>query len=199
MHKDSSFLLESYKKMFAQEAAEVHLLANKALKERIHSNIQKLTSVLDSVIFCGQQGLALRGHRDDAGYVELEYHNVGNFRALLYYRIWGGDKILEERFRNCPRNATYRSKTIYNELIECVDDHILNKIIHGIKSAKFFSILADEVSNVSAKEQMPIVLRFIDSEANIREEFVKFVYLDGTSGQQIPDGIKKKLGRWDWT
>ena len=69
----------------------------------------------------------------------------------------------------------------------------MNKIIHEVKSAKFFSILADEVSDVSAKEQMPIVLRFIDSEANIREEFVKFVYLDGTSGQQIADGIKKEI------
>ena len=65
--------------MFAKEAAEVHLLANKALKERIDSNRQKLTSVLDTVIFCGQQGLALRGHRDDAGYVELQHHNPGNF------------------------------------------------------------------------------------------------------------------------
>ena len=40
---------------------------------------------------------------------------------------------------------------------------------------------------------MPVVLRFIDSEANIREEFVKFLYLDGTSGQQIADGIKKEI------
>ena len=69
----------------------------------------------------------------------------------------------------------------------------MNKIIYEVKSAKFFFILADEVSDVSAKEQMPIVLRFIDSEANIREEFVKFVYLDGTSGQQIADGIKKEI------
>ena len=37
------------------------------------------------------------------------------------------------------------------------------------------------------------MLRFIDSEANIREEFVKFVYLDGTSGQQIADSIKKEI------
>ena len=114
VHKDSSLLLESYKKMFAKEAAEVHLLANKALKERIDSNRQKLTSILDAIIFCGQQGLALRGHRDDAGYVELQHHNPGNFQPLLNYRIRSGDKILEEHFKNCPRNATYRSKTIQN-------------------------------------------------------------------------------------
>ena len=102
MHKDPSLLLESYKKMFAQEAAEVHLLANKALKERIDSNIQKLTSILDSVIFCGQQGLALRGHRDDAGYVELEHHDLGNFQALLYYRIWVVTKSLKNASEIVP-------------------------------------------------------------------------------------------------
>ena len=98
VQKDSSLLLESYKKTFAKEAAEVHLLANKALKERR----QKLTSILDTIIFCGQQGLALRGHHDDAGYVELQHYNPGNFQALLNYRIQVGDKILKEHFKNCP-------------------------------------------------------------------------------------------------
>ena len=97
--------------------------------------------------------------------------------------------MLEEHFKNCPRNATYRSKTIQNELTECIGDHILNKIIYEVKSPKSFYIMADEVSNISVKEQMPIERRFMDSEANIAGEFVTFVYLDGTSGQQIADGI----------
>ena len=57
VNKDFILLLESYKKMFAKEAAKVHLLANKALKERTDSNRQKLISILDSVIFVDNKAL----------------------------------------------------------------------------------------------------------------------------------------------
>ena len=31
-------------------------------------NRQKLVSIVDAIIVCGRQGLALRGHRDDSKY-----------------------------------------------------------------------------------------------------------------------------------
>lgn len=33
--------------------------------KRIAENHQKLRSITETVIFCGQQGIALRGHHDD--------------------------------------------------------------------------------------------------------------------------------------
>ena len=88
-------------------------------------------------------------------------------------RVRSGDKVLEEHFRTCPKNATYRCKEIQNELIFCIGVHILDQLVAEIKAAKFFSILADEVSDVSGQEQMSLVLRFVDAKGQIREEFVK--------------------------
>lgn len=64
--------------------------------------------------------------------------NPGNFQVLLDFRISGGDKILEKHFQTCPRNASYRSKTIQNQLIELCGDFLRGNIIEEVKNAKFF-------------------------------------------------------------
>ena len=63
---------------------------------------------------CGKQNIALRGHRDD----DKCRSNPGNFKALLKFRVESGYLILKEHFKSCPKNATFSSKTIQNELIE---------------------------------------------------------------------------------
>ena len=117
--------------------------------------------------------------------------NPGNFQVLLNFRIDSGDSVLKAHLEICPKNATYRSKTVQNELIECCGDHIQDNILAEIKEAEFFSILADEVADVSNKEQMPIVLGFVDKTGHIREEFLKFIDLPkGTSGETIATELK---------
>ena len=70
---------------------------NQALAERVAINRQKLASIIRTVILCGRQNFALRGHRDNAADVERDvlgsdYH--GNFLALLNFRIEAGDTVL---------------------------------------------------------------------------------------------------------
>lgn len=38
----------------------------------------------------------------------------------------------------------------------------------------FFSIIADEAADCSNKEKMSLVLRFVDSDLNIREANIRF-------------------------
>ena len=63
-----------------------------------------------------------------------------------------------------------------------------------IKKAKFFSVLADKVVDVSNKEQTPSVIRYVDHDGSIKEDFLKFIYLEtGTAGSTIAERIKKEL------
>ena len=168
--------------------------ANKVVRERINSNRAKIKSTVKTVVLCGQQNLVLRGHRDDAKHYDDPLNNPRNFQVLLNFRIDSGDKGLENHFKMCPKNAMYRSKTIQNELLGCCGEQILEHIINEVKEAKFFSVLADEVSDVSSKEQMSMVLRYVDKAGHIHEAFVGFLECDqGTSGQAVCDGIKKTL------
>ena len=137
------------------------LLQNEA-SASILKNRCKLKSILKSIVFCGKQVIALRGHREQDG----EESNPGNFRALLNFRVDAGDTVLEEHFKNTAKNATYTSPQIQNDLIACVGEWIRDK------SAKFFAVIADEAADCSNKEQLPLVLRFVDQDNVIREEFV---------------------------
>ncbi len=95
--------------------------------------------------------------------------------------------------KDSARNALYTSKTIQNQLIYCIGGSIRDKIIEEVRKAKWYSILCDEVSDVSTKEQLSIVLRFVDSSYNIREEFVDFVSVDRITGEILATKIKEAL------
>ena len=119
-----------------------------------------MKSIVKTVIFCGQNNIPLRGKRDD----NPDDSNLqGNFQALLGFRIDSGAVKLKEHLENAPRNATYRSKTIQNEIIETVGNYLSSKIIAEVKQTRMFSTMADEAADVSNKENLSLVLRYVDS------------------------------------
>ena len=63
-----------------------------ALAQQVQTNRQLLTSIIKTIIFCGKQNIALRGHRDDLKHLQ-ESGNHGNFHALLNFRTEAGDSI----------------------------------------------------------------------------------------------------------
>jgi hypothetical protein len=75
-------------------------------------NLAKLNPIVKNVIFCGRQGIPLRGH-SDTGTLALPDGdpavNDGNFRVLLRFRIDAGDLALKEHLESCVRNSTYIS------------------------------------------------------------------------------------------
>ena len=180
-------------KTMENKSLPVHQFAYKGLQNRIRQNREKLKPILKTVILCGQENIPLQGHRDDSQHYSAG-ESVSKFQRLLDFRIDSGDKVLENHFRNAPRNATYRSKTVQNELIEYCGEHIRSTIIQRIKDASFYSILADEAQDVSNMEQIPLVLRYVDSPGVIREDFIKFVHCkSGISGAAISDSIKSEI------
>ena len=98
----------------------------------------------------------------------------GIFQAPFEFRIDCDDVKLKEHLENAPRNATYRTKTIQNEIIENVGNYISSKIIAEVKQTRKFSVMADGAADISNKENLSLFLRYVDSSKNIREEFVGY-------------------------
>ena len=192
-HKNAVIDMLNFMDRMEQRRPSVCDMAHSAHAQLIHSNRLKLLSILKCVEFCGKQNIPLRGHRDDDK--RLEYGcNPGNFKALLNFRVETGDCVLKDHFTTAPKNATYSSKTIQNELIEVTGDWIRQKILHDIKEAQFYAVLCDEVVDVSNTEQLSLVLRFVDGRGEIREEFMEFVSCkDGVTGEALSEGIMLKL------
>ena len=123
---------------------------------------------------------------------------TGNFQTLLQFRIDSGDEILKKHFETVARNATYRSKTIQNEMIETVGNYIVSKIMAKVSESKIFSVMADEAVEVANKENLSLLIRFVDSSHNIREEFVGFRECgEDLSGESIKNLIIKSISDID--
>ena len=161
------------------------------MQVQVREKREEIISIIKTVIYCGQNNILLRGRKDDS---PKDKRRQRNFQALLAFRIDSGDEKLKEHLENAPRNATYHSKTIQNEIIETVGGYILSKIVAEVNSSKMFSIMADEAADVSNQENLSLVLRFVDSSGIIREEFVGF-HLCGeeTTGEAIKDLILNSI------
>ena len=92
------------------------------------------------------------------------------------------DEVLRTCLEKAFRNAAYTSKTMQNEIISIVSSTIRNKIIKEIKYAKYFRILADEVTDCANLEQVSVVIRFIDIEKQVGEEFLDFITVERITG-----------------
>ncbi|XP_057290258.1 52 kDa repressor of the inhibitor of the protein kinase-like [Hydractinia symbiolongicarpus] len=168
----------------------IDVLIDNQRKTVVLENRKKLIPITDAIILCGRQGIALRGHRDDAKYHpapgEYLVGRTGNFVELLKVRVLGGDADLKEHLSKCPKNATYISKTTQNDLINCCGEVITNKFVSEIRKNKFFSVLTDELLDYSSKEQLSLVIRYVDSSRNIKKDFLKFLHCkEGLTGADL--------------
>ena len=161
------------------------------LSERIKENREKLLPIVGAVILCGRQNIPLRSHRDDAKHYYMPGNNPGNLQEILnFLSRFGKNCAFKDQLQYIPKSATYRSKNIQNELISVCEDMILSKLTTEIKKATFFAILADEVADVSNKEQMSLVIRFVNDNSEINEVFLSFLHCDdGLSGEAISKKI----------
>ena len=71
------------------------------------------------------------------------------------------------------KNAKYTSKTIQNELTIISGDLIRNKILERVRQACYFSVLADEATDISSDEQLSISIHYLD-EGSPNEIFMDF-------------------------
>nr|XP_047132966.1 zinc finger MYM-type protein 1-like isoform X2 [Hydra vulgaris] len=194
MHKTSIQIMLDFQAVISRKTVPINLQLNKFLSDNIFRNRQILFSISRAILFCCRQNIPLRGHRDDAKHLALQCNNAGNFQCFLDLMALCGDKILSDHFKNGPKNATYRSKTVQNELIDICADVVRSLLTNRIKKANFFSILADEASDVSQTEQMAVVVRYVDECCKVKEDFLKFVSCNsGLTGVLLSTKIKKSI------
>ena len=137
---------------------------------------------------CSHQEIALRGHEESN-----TLPNRGNFLEILEL-VANHDPIIRCRLTDGPRNATYTSADIQNELLNVMGSIVQNQICADVKKAGFYSILADESKDCSKHEQMAIVLRYVDVESStIFERFLTYVEVVSLDSQGLSTYILDTL------
>ena len=105
---------------------------------------------------------------------------------------------MREHVENLSRkNATYLSPLFQNEIIKIIGKDLPQaNLVREINCTRFFLILADEVKSHHV-EQLPLCIRFVDDDNNIREEVLEFGQCKWIDGKSIAEEILyilKKVG-----
>ena len=110
--------------------------------ENVKKNRYVLSKIIDCIKFCGAFELALRGHEETDDSL-----NPGIFKGLINFSS-ELDVALNEHFE---KSSVFKgtSKTIQNELLDCMLQVCQDRIKKEISTAKFISVIVDETSDVS--------------------------------------------------
>ena len=140
--------------------SDVGEMLSSALAARKRTNREYLIKVAQNVRFLARQGIPLRGDGDEGD---------SNFMQLLHLR--GADDPRVLTFLQ-QRTDKYTSPQIQNELIKIMAVHILRDVATFMQNAKFISLLADEVTDASNKEQVVVCFRSVDENLEPHQNFV---------------------------
>ncbi|XP_076958664.1 uncharacterized protein LOC143634476 [Bidens hawaiensis] len=107
------------------------------------------------------------------------------------------DKVAKVILENAPYNSKYTSGKIQKEILSI----IANKVRKHIRSEvgnSYFCVMVDESRDESKKEQMAIVLRFVDVEGIIRERFLDLVHVTDTFSLTLKSNLWRQLLRYEF-
>ena len=98
-------------------------------------------------------------------------HNKGLFLEMTHL-LAQYDTILKDHFQTCARNAVYTSNIVQNELIASVYQNVIQQLKNELGATTCFSVMMDEASDHSHKEQVSIVVRYVDNDFIIQERLI---------------------------
>jgi hypothetical protein len=127
------------------DSVETMLSSEKEKQQQ--QNRSALHKIVSSLQFLGRQGLPLRGHDD------LD----GNLMQLLELRK--AESVELTAWLSRKGRESYTSHDIQNEIWQIMAHNIIHKVINNVKKASFFSIITDESTDITAKQQLSICLR----------------------------------------
>lgn len=176
----------SWKELLNREnnqSSVAEILTNTTLEKRRYY----MRSVIEVTIFLIKNELAFRGNWDE------EHHKEdGLFRNLFEFKLKDNEYL-----RKCqsvmPRNATYMSAEIQNEIIAIIDKMVQQKIV-DINSADVphFTLLSDGTKDRNMKEFISIVIRYVKCGQPI-ESLLGFETTEKFDAQTQADLLLKTL------
>ncbi|XP_045154799.1 zinc finger MYM-type protein 1 isoform X1 [Echinops telfairi] len=139
--------------------------------KKVEENKNYLKFIIETILFLGKQCLPFSGNDHSVSSI-----NKGNFLELLEIRA--KDKG-EGTFRLMSSQVDfYNSSQIQSEIVEIIKAEMLQAIVNEINVSSAFSIICDETTDSSTKEQLSICVRYLQKTPKtilIKERFLGFI------------------------
>ncbi|XP_009767448.2 uncharacterized protein [Nicotiana sylvestris] len=114
--------------------------------------------------------------------------NRGIFLELLQWYVDIDRDIGSIILENAPRNKMMSSPSIQKDIVDACAKETITAIIEDLDE-DFFGILVDESKDISHKEQMALVLRYVNKEGKVIERIVGIAHVSNTSTMLLKKAI----------
>ena len=135
---------------------------------------------MESLRYLGRQGIPLRGKEE----------GKDNFTQLLLLRGKDHPFITERLTSTREHGSLYVHHNYQNDLINIMSKQLLRKKLYDVNRSRMFSLMCDEYTDVSNKQQLSMCVRWIDDSLNPHEDFLGFYELPNIASDTIVSAIK---------
>ncbi|KAL4614323.1 hypothetical protein ACB092_07G045800 [Castanea dentata] len=143
----------------------------------------QLNAIVDCIRFLLCQGLAFRGHDESQG-----SSDKGNFLELLQF-LGDHNESINEVLQKIWKNCKLTHHDIQKDIVNAIAHETSKAIIKDLDSG-FFSILVDKSRHIFVKEQMTLVLRYVNKKGIIIEWFFGIVHVASTTALSLKYAIE---------
>ncbi|CAL9004126.1 unnamed protein product [Prunus brigantina] len=115
-----------------------------------------------------------------------------NYVDLLKFLADHDEKVRVVVFENAPWNLKYIASKIQKDLVNSCVAKTIDAIISGMDDVSFY-ILVDESRDVSIREQMAGVSRYVNKRGQVIERFVCVQYVSDTTSSKLKEAIEQLI------
>ncbi|GJX86565.1 zinc finger MYM-type protein 1-like protein [Tanacetum coccineum] len=168
--------------LLLKQKQSIHVAFKKQIEGEAKDYGIRLNLSVETCRFLLKASLPFRGHDE-----KKHSMNRGLFLEL-YELLANQNEEIRKVVARTPLNCTLKSPRIQKQICECFSEEVLDSIIKEIGD-DVFSLLVDESSDVSKKEQMALVLRYVDKLGIVKERFAGVVHVEDTSSATLKASI----------
>ncbi len=181
-HESSHFHKEAHLKWIAQQRPTVESQLNAEVKNQQQKRRAGLVLQMRAIQYLTRQGIALQGHAE----------SEGNLMQLMLTLSKEDDIV-----RGWLKEKRYTSPQIVNELLEEMGKSLLRTLLDSMKAEcpAWFSVIADEATDVCQSEQLNVSIRWVDKSYIIHEDPIGLFQVPDTRAATLYSIIKDILVR----
>ncbi|XP_066941052.1 zinc finger MYM-type protein 1-like [Macrobrachium rosenbergii] len=149
-------------KINKRQEISVLVQLDNAHRDMVKKNRAYLRVTVESILFTAQQNIPQRGHSEDRSNIGQDSDvNRGNLIELLHLRCRDIPWLAEKLNSQLATHQQWLSPDIQNEILNIPSDLVLKNISKAVGKTGKFSIIVDETTDVSNKEQVSVCLHYI--------------------------------------
>ncbi|XP_050147381.1 uncharacterized protein LOC126622674 [Malus sylvestris] len=114
----------------------------------------------------------------------------GNYIELMQFLAYHIEKVRKVVFKNALKNVKYTSSNIQNDLVHDCTIETINQISKYMEGT-FFALLVDGSRDALTKEQMAMVLRYVNKKGEAIEKFLGVQHVSSTTSSSLEKVIER--------